>query len=64
MDEKFTCMLFRVGTQWELESGRYDLLTVHSKAEQKAALADGWFIDQYAAKTAAAEKKTGKKGAA
>lgn len=48
-----TFMLVRVGKQWQLESGWYDLLVVNTKDELDAALADGWFLDQYAAKAAA-----------
>jgi hypothetical protein len=47
-----TFMLVRVGKQWQLESGWYDLLVVNTKDELDAALADGWFLDQYAAKAA------------
>jgi len=47
-----TRMLFKVGTQWQLESGRYDLLTVHTEADYREALAAGWFDDQYKAKDA------------
>lgn len=51
MDDQ-TFMLVRVGTQWQLESGKYDLRVVHTKDDLDAALADGWFLDQYAAKAA------------
>ncbi len=47
-----TYMLVRVGKQWQLESGWYDLRVVHTKDDLDAALADGWFLDQYAAKAA------------
>ena len=51
MDDQ-TFMLVRVGKEWQLESGWYDLRVVHTKDDLDAALADGWFIDQYAAKAA------------
>lgn len=47
-------MLLRVGTHSVLESGTYDLLIVQ-ESEFEQAIADGWHLDQYAAK-AAAEK--------
>lgn len=47
-----TYMLVRVGKQWQLESGWYDLRVVHTQEALDAALADGWFLDQYAAKAA------------
>lgn len=37
---------------WALESGRYALREVKDKAALEAALAEGWHIDQYAAKDA------------
>lgn len=51
MDDQ-TFMLVRVGKEWQLESGWYDLRVVHTKDDLDAALADGWFLDQYAAKAA------------
>lgn len=47
-----TYMLVRVGKQWQLESGWYDLRVVHTQEALDAALADGWCLDQYAAKAA------------
>ena len=47
-----TYMLVRVGKEWQLESGWYDLRVVHTQEALDAALADGWFLDQYAAKAA------------
>lgn len=47
-----TYMLVRVGKQWQLESGWYDLRVVHTQEALDAALADGWSLDQYAAKAA------------
>lgn len=40
-------MVYRVGTMAVLESGTYDY-----KIAQSADDADGWFVDQYAAKAA------------
>jgi hypothetical protein len=54
-DLEFPRMLYRVGTAWALESGRYDLLTVASIKEAEAARADGWHLDQYAARDAGSE---------
>lgn len=51
MDDQ-TFMLVRVGKEWQLESGWYDLRVVHTQEALDAALADGWFLDQYAAKAA------------
>ena len=45
-------MLYRVGTQVLLESGAYDYRIV-SESEYESAIADGWHLDQYAAKDAA-----------
>lgn len=47
-------MLYRAGTRAVLESGTYDLLIV-SESEYEGAIADGWHLDQYAAKDAAAK---------
>jgi hypothetical protein len=48
---EFPRMLLRVGTAVELDSGRYDWRIV-SEAEYQQAIADGWHLDQYAAKDA------------
>lgn len=45
-------VLYRVGGEWQLESGRYAIRTVNTTDELEAALADGWHLDQYAAKAA------------
>lgn len=46
-------LLCRAGGDWQLESGRYSVLVVKTHDELRAALADGWHLDQYAAKAAA-----------
>lgn len=48
---EFPRMLYRVGEMIALESGKYDFLIV-SESEYESAVADGWHIDQYAAKAA------------
>ena len=48
---EFPRLLYRVGTHSILESGSYDLLLV-SESEYEQAVADGWHLDQYAAKDA------------
>jgi hypothetical protein len=45
-------MLYKVGSQCELESGKYDLLVVKDQDELEQALAGDWHLDQYAAKAA------------
>jgi hypothetical protein len=50
----FPRMLYRSGTAIVLESGKYDFRIV-TEDEYKQAIAEGWHLDQYAAK-AAAEK--------
>ena len=51
---EFPRMLYRTGTQWVLDSGTYDLHKAADQAALDAALADGWHLDQYAAKDATA----------
>jgi hypothetical protein len=51
---EFPRMVYRVGTMLALESGRYDWRIV-SEEEYAQAVADGWHLDQYAAKDANAE---------
>lgn len=51
-ENDYPVMLVRVGAQWQLESGRFDLLLADSQEACDAALADGWHLDQYAAKAA------------
>lgn len=46
---EFPRMVYRVGTQWVLESGKYDLRKVADEGDLSAAVADGWHLDQYAA---------------
>lgn len=61
MKLEFPRMLVRPGTAWQLETGRYDLLTVPDREAHDAALADGWFASQedaIAAKQAEASKPT------
>lgn len=54
MDELVTPrMVYRVGTMCALESGAYDWRIVPDQPALQAALADGWHLDQYAAKAAA-----------
>lgn len=48
----FPRMVYRVGTMVVLESGSYDWRIV-SEADWPQAQADGWHLDQYAAKDAA-----------
>ncbi len=47
-------MLYRAGGLVLLESGAYTTRIVADPAELASALADGWFLDQYAAKDAVA----------
>lgn len=49
---EFPRFMCRVGTAWQLESGRFDVRTVASAEEAQAAQADGWHFDQYAARDA------------
>lgn len=61
MKLEFPRMLVRPGTAWQLETGRYDLLTVSDQEAHDVALADGWFVSQegaIAAKQAEASKPT------
>ncbi len=51
MDLEFPRMMLRVGSMVELESGRYDWRIVSADEFEKAK-ADGWHMDQYAAKAA------------
>lgn len=48
---EFPRLLYRVGTAVELESGKYDIRLV-TQDEFEQATADGWKLDQYAAKEA------------
>lgn len=50
---EFPRMLYRAGGAWALESGAYSLRTVADEAEFDAATAEGWHLDQYAARDAA-----------
>jgi hypothetical protein len=52
---EFPRMVVRVGTAWVLESGTYDLATANNADHLAALLADGWHVDQYAAKAAGTE---------
>jgi len=47
-------MTYRAGGPWALESGAYSLRLVADDAELQAATAEGWHLDQYAARDAAA----------
>jgi hypothetical protein len=49
---EFPRILYRSGTAWSLEAGQFDLLEVASAEALEAAQADGWHLDQYAAKEA------------
>lgn len=49
---EFPRIVYRAGGDWQLESGRYSVRQVDSRAEFDEALADGWHPDQYAAKAA------------
>jgi hypothetical protein len=49
---EFPRLLYRSGTAWSLEAGRFDLLEVASAEALEAAQAEGWHLDQYAAKEA------------
>lgn len=56
-------MLYQAGGSVLLESGAYTTRIVADPEELEAALADGWHLDQYAAKDAAeAESKDGGAG--
>lgn len=46
-------MVYRAGGNVLLESGAYSTRIVADQAELSEALADGWHLDQYAAKDAA-----------
>lgn len=48
---EFPRMIYRVGNAAVLESGKYDFLVI-SEAEYESAIAEGWHLDQYAAKGA------------
>jgi hypothetical protein len=48
-------ILYRVGTACELESGAYDWAAAKNAEHMAELLADGWHLDQYAAKDAGAE---------
>ena len=50
---EFPRMTYRAGGDCALESGRYALRVVADAADWKAAQAEGWRLDQYAAKDAA-----------
>lgn len=45
-------MVYRAGGNVLLESGAYSTRIVEDQAELKAALAEGWHLDQYAARGA------------
>lgn len=45
-------LLYRVGGTWALEAGNFSLLEVPTPEALEAALAEGWHLDQYAAKEA------------
>lgn len=45
----FPRLLYRPGTAWALELGRFDVLTVADADALDAALAAGWSLDQAAA---------------
>lgn len=46
-------MTYRAGGPWALESGAYSLRLVADDAELQDATAEGWHLDQYAARDAA-----------
>jgi len=50
---EFPRIVYRAGGPWALESGAYSVRQVDSAEELQAAQADGWHLDQYAAKAAA-----------
>lgn len=50
---EFPRMVYRAGSMVELESGRYDWRIVADENECVGAQAEGWHLDQYAAKAAA-----------
>mgnify|MGYP003431494799 FL=1 len=50
----FPRMTYRAGGPWVLESGAYSLRLVADADDLQAATADGWHLDQYAARDAAA----------
>jgi hypothetical protein len=54
-DLEYPRLMYRLGTAWELETGRYDLRTAHSAEEAETAHAEGWRLDQYAARDVDAE---------
>ena len=47
-------MTYRAGGPWVLESGAYSLRLVADADDLQAATADGWHLDQYAARDATA----------
>ena len=47
-------MTYRAGGPWVLESGAYSLRLVADADDLQAATAEGWHLDQYAARDAAA----------
>ena len=49
---EFPRLLYRAGGDCALETGFYSLLLVDDSQEFDAALADGWHLDQYAARAA------------
>ncbi len=51
---EFPRMVYRVGTKCVLETGTYDGRIV-TQSEWPQAQADGWHLDQYAARDAAAD---------
>lgn len=46
---RFVC---KFGGSWALESGNFTVRSVHSHEELQESLADGWHLDQYAARDA------------
>lgn len=49
---EFPRCMYRFGGTWALESGNYTVRTVKDGAEMTAAKAEGFHLDQYAAKAA------------
>lgn len=52
MDLEFPRIVYRAGGEWLLESGAYSVRQVADADELAAAQAEGWHLDQYAAKAA------------
>lgn len=52
---EFPRLVYRLGGPWALEAGNFSVLEVADEAAMDAATADGWHLDQYAAREAEAQ---------